>query len=691
MAALILVGTLVTGHYDRADAIAEYRAASAAETSKVASDISVTLRQIYQGIRTIAILPGVAAIDPHGFNLTEEAGVSIDANYQNLITNAAVSEVYIVPKEMQPEQIDLGTRSFWVPARMFDGTSPTGVGSSAPETLVTTVDQAEHQKFVEIFEYRLIRHQMDSLSKLYPKRTSIKDLDFPMTGGGEVLTCDNSVFDGTQADIDRTGVIFSVPYYDRVGNFAGVISAVIRIDVLRGFLPDARFALVSTANQVTLTNTDAPADLQNNTYLNQAKADPAYLFSGTSEIQTADPDANWTLWAAYPDANFENGPQASSIRTQTIVGASIALLVALLGSAVWTVLRRNMVRARIQNASLAEQSMRIERLMQEQEQSTIRKEEERRSTLDQLANSFETSVLKLVSAFAHAVDDIGASSQQMALSANQSRTSVNNVAQAATQASTNVHSAAQATEQIFSSIGVISRQVQDASEIASMAATEATATNQRMAALMVSAGEIGDVINLITEIASQTNLLAINASIEAARAGDVGKGFAVVAAEIKNLAGQTAKATGDIVRKIGAIQSSTQQAVNAIEGITGTIEKINGIQTVIAGSVSKQGTATKEILRNVSDASQGTSDVSVSIQAVAKTVQSTSISAGEMAGLTNSLREETERLRSEVGNFLQHIRNGEGGSVKVSPPASDEVRSLPIRGLRSSSSARRSA
>jgi methyl-accepting chemotaxis protein len=131
--------------------------------------------------------------------------------------------------------------------------------------------------------------------------------------------------------------------------------------------------------------------------------------------------------------------------------------------------------------------------------------------------------------------------------------------------------------------------------------------------------------------------------------------------------------------------------VNAIEGITGTIEKINGIQTVIAGSVSKQGTATKEILRNVSDASQGTSDVSVSIQAVAKTVQSTSISAGEMAGLTNSLREETERLRSEVGNFLQHIRNGEGGSVKVSPPASDEVRSLPIRGLRSSSSARRSA
>lgn len=397
------------------------------------------------------------------------------------------------------------------------------------------------------------------------------------------------------------------------------------------------------------------------------------------------------MWAAYPDANFENGPQASSIRTETIVGASIAGLVALIGSAVWTVLRRNMVKASLQNASLAEQSKQIERLMQEQEQSTIRKEEERRSTLDLLANSFETSVLKLVSAFAHAVDDIGASSQQMALSANESRTSVNNVSLAATQASTNVNSAAHATEQIFSSIGVVSRQVQDASEIASTAATEATATNQRMAALMASAGEIGDVINLITEIASQTNLLAINASIEAARAGDVGKGFSVVAAEIKNLANQTSKATGDIIRKIAAIQNSTQQAVNAIARITGIIEEINSIQSVIAGSVSEQGTATKEILRNVSDASQGTTDVSVSIQAVAKTVQSTSNSAGQMAGLTNSLRKETERLRSEVGDFLRHIRNGESGTVNGRSPAQEEIRSLPIQGMPSSALARRSA
>ena len=659
LAALILGGTLMKGATDRTEAIADYRATSAAETAKVADSMAMTLRQIYQGIRTIAVLPGVSSIDPHGANLTKEAGASINANYQNLITNAAVSEVYVVPRQMQPEQLDLGTGSLWVPARMFDGTTPDGVGSSRPDTLITTVTEAEHAEEVEIYEYRLIRHQMDVLGQAYPDRTTIKDLDFPMIGGGEVLTCDNSVYDTSHQDADRTGVVFSVPFYDPRGAFAGVVAAVIRIDVLRAMLPDARYALVSTADQVVLTSTDAPPDLAQNGYLTQAQPDPSALYSGTVAISTADPDAHWTLWAAYPDSDFEAGAQAANIRAQTLVGCALAAAVAVVGCAVWTVLHRNITRAAVQNRALSEQSRRIEQLMQEQEQAALAREDERRTTLDRLADSFESRVLTMVSDFTHVVDDIGTSSRRMAQSADESRQSVNAISVAATQASTNVHSAAGATQQIFSSIGVISRQVQEASAIAVTATSEAQATNQRMAALMVSAGEVGAVIDLITEIASQTNLLAINASIEAARAGDVGKGFAVVAAEVKNLANQTALATGDIAAKIGAIQKSTQQAVQAIERITGIIANINAIQARIGDLVSEQEVATAAILRNVADASQGTVDVSVSIQAVAKTVQTTSGAAGNMAKLTDALRSETERLRGEVGDFLQNIRNDE--------------------------------
>ena len=94
-----------------------------------------------------------------------------------------------------------------------------------------------------------------------------------------------------------------------------------------------------------------------------------------------------------------------------------------------------------------------------------------------------------------------------------------------------------------------------------------------MQELAESAHKIGHVVGLITNIAGQTNLLALNATIEAARAGDAGKGFAVVASEVKNLASQTAKATEEIRSQIGQIQTATKEAVDAIRGITSTVEE----------------------------------------------------------------------------------------------------------------------
>src|SRR5262249_7851893 len=145
------------------------------------------------------------------------------------------------------------------------------------------------------------------------------------------------------------------------------------------------------------------------------------------------------------------------------------------------------------------------------------------------------------------------------------------VSAASAETSSNVQSVASATEEMASSVTEISRQVQESSRVASQAVDQARQTDGRIAALSQAADRIGDVTKLITTIAEQTNLLALNATIEAARAGDAGRGFAVVAQEVKALASQTGKATGEIASQISEIQTATRESVTAIKEIGGTI------------------------------------------------------------------------------------------------------------------------
>src|SRR5206468_3731186 len=151
------------------------------------------------------------------------------------------------------------------------------------------------------------------------------------------------------------------------------------------------------------------------------------------------------------------------------------------------------------------------------------------------------------------------------------------VAAASEEASANVQSAASAAEQMSNSVREIRRQVDESRGVAAQGVEQAQRSDSRVADLSQAAGRIGDVVKLITAIAEQTNLLALNATIEAARAGEAGRGFAVVAQEVKVLAGQTAKATGDIGAQIAGMQTATQDSVAAIKEISQTIGHISDI------------------------------------------------------------------------------------------------------------------
>ena len=181
-------------------------------------------------------------------------------------------------------------------------------------------------------------------------------------------------------------------------------------------------------------------------------------------------------------------------------------------------------------------------------------------------------------------------------------------------------------------------------------------TNDRVGELSKAAARIGDVVELINSIAGQTNLLALNATIEAARAGEAGRGFAVVASEVKALAEQTARATGEIGQQINDIQAATQESVNAIKEISGTIGRMSEIAATIASAVEEQGAATQEISRGVQQAAEGTKQVSLNVTDVKHGATETGNASSQVLSAAQSLSVESNRLKLEVGKFLQTVR-----------------------------------
>ncbi len=229
------------------------------------------------------------------------------------------------------------------------------------------------------------------------------------------------------------------------------------------------------------------------------------------------------------------------------------------------------------------------------------------------------------------------------------------VAAAAAQTGSSVDCVAAATEELSSSMTDIARKVDEVASVASNAATEAERTNQVVSELSGAARTVGDVVTLISDIASQTNLLALNATIEAARAGEAGKGFAVVAQEVKRLADQTGRATGDIASQIANIQSSTDQAVGAIMSIARTIHDINGIAGGIASAIDRQGGAIRNIVDSMEQAASGTRAVSDDIQDVTNAAERASGTAHEVFAASEQMAAQADRLTHEVQVFLEEI------------------------------------
>jgi len=282
--------------------------------------------------------------------------------------------------------------------------------------------------------------------------------------------------------------------------------------------------------------------------------------------------------------------------------------------------------------------------------------EQRRQRVEVATANFERAVNEVIQALDGASKSMDGCAHIMADAADHNKTRAAAAATASEEATTNVSNVAMAAEEIAQSVEQISTQAARSAHIARQASDETKAIIATVEQLVASVGQINNVSNLIRDVAAQTNLLALNATIEAARAGDAGRGFAVVAQEVKSLAGQTEKATGDITKQISSIEVTTSQVVQAMKAIAGTIAQLDENASDISVAVQQQDAVSKEIARSANAAAERTRDVSMSVVQVSDAAAKTDQVASAVLNAGGELAERSGKLRAEVERFLAQVR-----------------------------------
>lgn len=308
-----------------------------------------------------------------------------------------------------------------------------------------------------------------------------------------------------------------------------------------------------------------------------------------------------------------------------------------------------------ERADIAQREVRLE-----QERAAERDEVElhKAAMLEELALEFEETVGEVLGSVTSAAGELGRTARKMASTADEARSRADQLAGHMEEASSGAASAAAASDEFAVSIGEISRQAAASSQMAQTASDATEEADNTTCELANSAEQVGNIVQLISTIAQRTNLLALNASIEAARGGGTGRGFAVVASEVKDLAMQTSRATAQIEGQVRAMQSSTSNSVEALRAIADQVKQLEATSVSIASAVGEQSVAGQDLARSIDRAARGTEQVADHIEEVREMSLSTGVAANQVLASASDLETQAATLNLQVKNFLGRVRTG---------------------------------
>ncbi|MBG6198991.1 methyl-accepting chemotaxis protein [Labrenzia sp. EL_13] len=293
--------------------------------------------------------------------------------------------------------------------------------------------------------------------------------------------------------------------------------------------------------------------------------------------------------------------------------------------------------------------------MREEQERNRETTNRRRDELDQMIGIFGNTIRGIFKRMSDSSTEMSETAVTLTETSENSTSQATVLDKEASDTSSMVATVSSAAEELISSIQEIRRNADHSAEIAARASGRVEETKANFTELVTASDQITSVVDLIREIADQTNLLALNATIEAARAGEAGKGFAVVASEVKELAAQTARATGEISNQVGAVQRTAQSAEHSIGEIYGTVREINDVATSIASSVTQQESATSEIARSMETVSSSATRVRDSVSVMRQNSEDTASSSKLVQDGSSVVYDEAVLLGDEVETFLDAI------------------------------------